>query len=129
LSQINNILVVDDDDNWCFLSKKILQKAGYKNHIVTAKNGLEALNKLKAIAVNGDALPELIFLDIKMPVMDGFEFLEHLNKPGAFDLSNNKVYICSSSLHPKDRERAKLYPISGFITKPLSAEDLKDILV
>jgi CheY-like chemotaxis protein len=128
LQQINTVLVVDDDDNWCFLSKRILQKAGVGKQVITAQNGLAAINKLETMVAKGEQLPELIFLDIKMPVMDGFEFLDEITKTARLDLSQTRIFICSSSFHLQDRERAKLYPIAGFITKPLTPEILKDIL-
>jgi CheY-like chemotaxis protein len=128
LQQINTVLVVDDDDNWCFLSKRILQKAGVGKQVITAHNGLAAIKKLETMVANGEQLPELIFLDIKMPVMDGFEFLDEITKTARLDLSQTRIFMCSSSAHLQDREKAKIYPIAGFITKPLTTEILKDIL-
>lgn len=127
--QINNVLVVDDDDNWCFLTKLILQKANIFKEIIIARNGQEALGKLTALATRGESLPELILLDIKMPVMDGFEFLEEVQKFPAINLSRTRIYLSTSSFLKTDKARAQLYPISGFITKPLTEEILNDILV
>jgi CheY-like chemotaxis protein len=123
------VLVVDDDDNWCYLSKRILQKAGVGKQVMTAPNGLEALKKLQAMVVNQEKLPDLIFLDIKMPVMDGFEFLERVTKTAELNLSQTRIFVLTSSSLPKDKERANGYPIAGFISKPLTPEILKDILV
>lgn len=128
LQQIETVFVIDDDESWCFLAKKIFERAGVGRQIITAQNGLVASKKLQSFAANGEKLPELIFLDIKMPVMDGFEFLEEITKHSEVDLSNTNIYICSSSLHNRDKERAKLYPIKDFITKPLSKEMLLDLL-
>lgn len=126
--QIDTVMVVDDDDNWCFISKKILRKAGFQNQIITATNGQEALKKLQEIAAHGEKMPELIFLDIKMPVMDGFTFLDEITGSPELDLSQTQIFICSSSFLPKDKERAKLYPVAGFITKPLTLETLNEII-
>jgi CheY-like chemotaxis protein len=125
---INRILVVDDDENWCFISKRMLKKAGEGMEITTAKNGLQALEYLQTLLDKGDKLPELIFLDIKMPVMDGFEFLEEISKSESIDLKDTRIIICSSSMHPKDQERSTLYPVDGFINKPFTAEILNEIL-
>jgi CheY-like chemotaxis protein len=125
---VETVLVVDDEDNWCFVIKRILQKAGVGNQIITAVNGQDALNKLQGIAATGEKLPELIFLDLKMPVMDGFGFLEAATKAGELNLSQTRIFIMTSSFLPKDKERANGYPIAGFISKPLTQEILADIL-
>lgn len=128
LIRIDTVLVVDDDDNWCFLTQLILQKAAVFKEIIVAHNGLEAFRKIEAMVADGKRLPELILLDIKMPVMDGFEFLEEVQKVPELDLSQTRIYMSTSSFLTKDKERAKLYPVSGFITKPLTEETLRDIL-
>lgn len=125
---INTVLVVDDDENWCFVTKLLLQDCGVGKQIKTAKNGLDAINQLRAVASGAEKMPELIFLDIKMPVMDGFEFLDEVAKLPALDLSHTRIYMYTSSFLPKDKERASGYPVAGFITKPLTEEALRDIL-
>ncbi|PIQ21382.1 MAG: response regulator [Cytophagales bacterium CG18_big_fil_WC_8_21_14_2_50_42_9] len=128
MQAVNTVLVVDDEDNWCFVIKRILQKAGVGNQIWTACNGLEALEKLKTISATGEKLPELIFLDLKMPVMDGFEFLKEATQSVELNLSQTRIFILSSSSLSKDKERANAYPIAGFISKPLTQDILNDIL-
>jgi CheY-like chemotaxis protein len=110
------------------VTKLLLKDVGVGKQTLTANNGLEALRKLQTLAANGEKLPELIFLDIKMPVMDGFEFLESLKKSPSLDLSQTKIFITTSSFLSKDKERAQLYPIAGFVTKPLTEEILQTIL-
>lgn len=128
MPQINSILVVDDDDNICFLTRILLEDAGFDKRVITAYNGLEALQTLQAMASGGETLPELILLDIKMPVMDGFEFLDQLAKAAELDLGDTRIFISTSSILPKDKERAGLYPVAGFLTKPLTEETLRDLL-
>ena len=128
MPQIDIVLVIDDDEGWLFIYKNILRKAGIGKQVLTANNGLEGLKILQNIAAKNEKLPELIFLDIKMPVMDGFDFLDEVTKSAEWDLSQTKIFICTSSFHPKDKEKANLYPISGFITKPLTQDILRDIL-
>lgn len=125
---IDKIMVVDDDENWCFIANRMLKKASKVQEIIIAKNGLEALKKLQHYATSGEKLPELIFLDIKMPVMDGFEFLEEVSQQESFNLDDTKVYICSSSLHPKDQERAAHYAVDGFLSKPFTMNELRGIM-
>ena len=126
--QVETVLVVDDDENCCFVAKKLLKKAAVGKQVVTAANGLDALEKLQGIAASGGRLPGLILLDIKMPVMDGFGFLEEVAKAPELDLRATRIYVCTSSFLAKDRERAGQYQVSGFITKPLTHEVLVDIL-
>ena len=129
LPEIKTILVVDDDEGWCFLVRKLLERIGFRKKIITAKNGQVAIEKMKTLTVEGERLPEIIFLDVKMPVMDGFEFLEEVTKSGEFDLNRTRIFMCTSSMLAKDKERAYLYPISGIITKPLTPGILSDILL
>lgn len=129
IPSIDTILVVDDDECCCFVMKRCIQKGGFDQQIITVHNGKEALQKLLAIAATGDRLPDFIFLDIKMPVMNGFEFLEEVTHSTELNLSQTKIYMCTSSTYFKDKEQANLYPIAGFLTKPLTPEVLKDILV
>lgn len=127
--QIQTVLVVDDDDNWCFISERLLKKTGVGKEIITANNGQVAFEKLQAMAASGEDMPDLILLDIKMPVMDGFGFLDELTKSKDLDISRTRIFICSSSFLPKDKERATHYPVvEGFIIKPLTQEDLKAIV-
>lgn len=128
MPQINAILVVDDDDNICFLTRVLLKDAGFNKRVITAPNGLEALRTLQAMASGSEKLPELILLDIKMPVMDGFEFLEQLAKAAELDLGQTRIFISTSSILTRDKQRAGLYPVAGFLTKPLTEETLRDIL-
>ncbi len=129
LPQIDTVLVVDDDENWCYVIKIILEDCGVGKQILTAKNGLEAIKQLQIVAAGGEKMPELIFLDIKMPVMDGFEFLDEITKSSELNLIYTKIYVCTSSFLPRDRERASQYsPVAGFITKPLTEEIIRDIL-
>lgn len=125
---VKTVLVVDDDQNWCFIANKLLKKAGVVNKVLTAGNGLDAFAKLRTMAANGEKLPDLILLDIMMPVMDGFGFLDEVAKAPEIDLGQTRIYMCTSSFLAKDKERAALFPVAGFITKPLTQETLNDIL-
>jgi CheY-like chemotaxis protein len=125
--QIDTVLVVDDEDNWCYLAKILLQKHRVGKQILTAHNGKEALKKLHELAARGERLPELILLDIKMPVMDGFELLDEITISPELNLSHTRIYLSTSSFLNRDKEKAKLYPVAGFITKPLTEAHLRDI--
>ena len=124
---LKRILLVDDDEVTKFLSLRIFKKAGINAEILPANHGLEALDIVKEAYRRAQSLA-LILLDIKMPVMDGFEFLEKVTRLPDLNLSQTKIYMCTSSQHPKDKEQAYLYPIAGFLTKPLTLKIFKEIL-
>lgn len=111
-----------------FFGKENFTEIGNSKKIITAANGLEALKKLQKITANGEKLPDFIFLDLKMPIMNGFEFLEEGSKSAELDLSETRIFITTSSVLPKDEEMANKYPIAGYISKPLTKQSLEDIL-
>lgn len=99
MDPIERVLVIDDDETSIFLTKRLLQSIGIGSHTQTALNGLEGLKIVKETVAN-EQLPQLILLDIKMPVMDGFAFLEELGKLRDVDLSSSNIILLSSSDNP-----------------------------
>lgn len=111
------VFLVDDDQIFRFLCKKMLQKFVDKSQIYEFVNGKDALDN---IAIN----PDIILLDINMPVLDGWQFLEELTKK----TPNPDIKICiiSSSIDPSDKEKFDSYPfLESFINKPLQIESLE----
>lgn len=125
---MKNVLLVDDDSICNFLSTKLLQQAGIADEINVAVNCREALDLLSNHYSGTAKLPDVILLDLNMPVMDGFGFLEafnRLNLPRKEDVS---VVIVSSSQNADDMLRAKEMGITRYLTKPLSRESLLSAL-
>jgi CheY-like chemotaxis protein len=120
------ILCIDDDPITLMLNKKIILKTLFSDEIITAKNGEEALHFFNTIkydktTVELNSLPRLIFLDLNMPVMGGWEFLDIFNTSDYSDFHEIKVVILSSTIDPKDLEKAKTYPmVLDFLSKPIS---------
>jgi CheY-like chemotaxis protein len=127
MEQLDMVMLVDDDSNWRYLTERILMKAGLGLQIITANNGQDAIEKLQTRLDSRERLPDVIFLDIQMPVMDGFAVLEELSKWPELDFEKTRIFLCSSSSHFRDEERARQYPIAGYITKPLTREVLSQI--
>lgn len=122
----DKILCVDDDPITLMLCKMVITKASFSNEIVTAKNGQEALNFFDTLKTTITTKPQLIFLDLNMPVMDGWEFLEGFNSLEFSDFHNTKVIILSSTIDPADLEKSKKYPmVIDFLSKPISKEMLE----
>jgi CheY-like chemotaxis protein len=123
-----NILVVEDDKSSAFLLQLLLREMELVEVISFAVNGEEALDYLHRIKDNGGSYPEYIFLDINMPVMDGFEFLEKYRKAGFIGEPPTEIIVLSSSKHRKDMLRAQELGIYHYLNKPISEEEVLLIL-
>ena len=129
MTTINNLLLVDDDELFTFMTKKIIEKTNLANQIRIFENGKLAIDFLDATSEKKELLPEVILLDLSMPVLDGWGFLEEyiLLKPRL--AKKITLYIVSSSVSPKDHQRAKEYSdISDFIIKPMTTEMFIDLI-
>lgn len=121
------ILCVDDDPITLMLCRKVIAKTTFSNEIITAQNGEEALHYFNVVKIETDTLkskkqPQLIFLDLNMPVMGGWEFLDCFSSPLYSDFNTTtKVVILSSTIDPEDLEKAKTYPmVIDFLSKPMT---------
>src|SRR5688500_11273587 len=112
---MKNILLVDDDDIFNFLNTKILQRSGMASEIHTALNGQEALDLLNTYYMSTAALPDVILLDLNMPVMDGFTFLEAFKKIKLPRKEQVNIIIVTSSDNPRDMARAKQMGITHYL--------------
>ena len=117
-----DIWLIDDDDITNMLHQFFLEEYFPDASIVVFS---QAELALKAISLN-EPLPDYIFLDINMPVMDGWEFMDDLSKMTITNLNNVHIYILTSSLDPSDFSKADQSPlIKGFISKPLEIEKVE----
>lgn len=126
MRKVKKIFLVDDDETCNFLHNILLNQMKVFEKIDISKNGKEALRKVKSF--NDFDWPEIILLDINMPVMDGFEFLEEFTKINSSSRGNTKVIILTSSDSKRDLEKARNYKIDGYINKPLTREKLENYL-
>jgi CheY-like chemotaxis protein len=117
------ILLVDDDAAVTFLNRYMLEKSQVKGRIYTAQNGREALELMEAQGL----LPDVIFLDVNMPVMNGFEFLEALKaKPDCYNHTN--VYMLTSSLREEDKEKALAHScVKKYFEKPITENMIEEV--
>lgn len=117
-----SFLIVDDDEIFLFTAGYAINRSFPGINIVTSRHGEDALEKLT------DIDPEIMFVDLNMPVMDGWELLDKLaekHNPAPFP-----IVIVSSSIDPADKRRAKEHPLNPlFIEKPLDGEKLKVLSV
>lgn len=125
---MKNVLLVDDDNIVNFINTKMLQHSGIASEIHTALNGEQALDLLNNYYTGTSSLPDVILLDLNMPVMDGFSFLDAFKRITLPRKENVSIIIVSSSSNPKDKDKAKEMGVTHFLTKPLSEESLRAAL-
>lgn len=124
--KLNCILLVDDDPDDNFFHQRIINKMKITNKIEVAKNGIEALEYFKK---DNQVIPELIFLDINMPKMNGWEFLEEYKNLDPNQKARITIMMLTTSANPDDIKRAnEIEDVTGIKTKPLSVEMLTEIL-
>ncbi len=122
MSTLQSVLLVDDDKITNFINQRLIQKLSIAKTVTVVNNGKEAVDFFRQSA---DALPDLILLDINMPVMDGFEFVEHFKKMNI----DKKIVIVmlTTSSNEKDIDKISKSPeIAGYINKPLTDQKLTD---
>ena len=127
---VNRIMLIDDSDAINELNRYYLEKLNLCEEILIHNNGLDAIQELKKSVEENRSFPNLILLDIKMPIMDGFEFLdEYIHLPEKHKL-NCHIIMLTTSLDEKDEKRALSYDVvKGYYRKPISDVELQSILV
>jgi CheY-like chemotaxis protein len=130
MKKLNCILLVDDDEPTNFLNKMILEDVNCAETIEVAESGQSALSYLENVSESGNpSSPDLIFLDINMPAMNGWEFLEKYSTLDQQRKANVVIVMLTTSLNPDDRAKTSRMPdVSGFETKPLTSEKVQSIL-
>ena len=123
-------LLVDDDDTTNFLNQNLLRRMAVADMVLVAGNGQEALDLLHihCMPAPEPTCPVLILLDMKMPLMDGFEFLQAYAQQAVAGPTSPVIIMLTSSLHPQDVARMQDLPIAGYLTKPLTAEKIRQVL-
>jgi CheY-like chemotaxis protein len=126
MNSIQHVLLVDDDDIFNMLHGEVLKRLIPGVRIDVFKSGQELLQYL---VKEPDQKFDILFLDIRMPVMGGFEVLEDMSIMNAERFTNSRIYVLSSTLDDRDLQRAKEMPlVTDFIGKPMSFDTLRSIL-
>ncbi|MBO0590914.1 response regulator [Cellulophaga sp. E16_2] len=129
IEYVENACVIDDDPISVFGLKKVLRKTNLCKDIIVYQNGFEAITSLKELLEIKKNLPPIIFLDLNMPIMDGWDFLEDFIKIPETDRENVKIYIISSSVDPRDLLKAKSYSeVNNFFVKPITTTDIQKVI-
>jgi CheY-like chemotaxis protein len=123
---IRNILLIDDNEIDNFITEKLLRNHHTAENITVTTSADDAINYLDELEKYHMAFPEIIFLDLNMPLMDGFSFLELFRTYPRDLIDRTCILILSSSSDPKDMHRAKRYRhVKGYFVKPLPTNKLK----
>ncbi len=121
-------MLVDDNDTDNFISKRIIEITKFAKRVIVKNSGKSALDYLKEHEDNEEELPNLIFLDINMPIVDGFVFLYEFEKFNSLIKDKCKVIILSSSDNKRDIDKiVNNNHVIKFITKPLTEASLEEV--
>ena len=123
-----SLLLIDDSYIDNLIHRKILDNDNFAESITVIESPKEAFNYIRDLYLEGKELPEVIFLDLRMPLMNGFEFLEALMDLPDLGPDKIRIYVLTSSLDPEDIKRVKEnHLVTRFISKPLTSQILQDI--
>ena len=124
-----SVLLVDDDEINNFISIKLIKKAFVNTEIMACLNGKFAIDQLIEIQEKDPSkLPDYILLDINMPIMNGWAFLDEFKRLQIDPSGKCKIFIISSSVFSNDINKAKSYPlVKGFVSKPLNIDKIKEL--
>jgi CheY-like chemotaxis protein len=130
---INKLLLIDDDEITLMICELVIKKENFAKEVVKLKNGLEGINYFRGLLdcngeTNGEAPPELVLLDLNMPVMNGWDFLEEFSESLEGKFPDTKVCVLTSSVDPFDFSHSRIYnSVIGFISKPLTPDALAEL--
>jgi CheY-like chemotaxis protein len=125
-SMVDKTFLIDDSDIDLFIQRRFLEVYNFSSQLVLYKSAEEALDWLRNI--NGEAAPDVIFLDLNMPETDGFSFLRDFTNLPSKVREKSKIVVLTSSNSVKDREQAFSFNnVIQFITKPLKQADIEEL--
>ena len=121
------VLIIDDDEISNFISQKLLEQCNIAESIYSYDSAKEALAFIEGCIKHGDLVPDMILLDINMPLMNGWDFLKRFEAISGISKTTS-LYILSSSVYSKDFDTAAKHElVNGYIVKPLSKEKIMEI--
>jgi CheY-like chemotaxis protein len=127
--KLNCVLLIDDDEATNYLHKMIIKNANCTEKCLVVESGYEALELLTSKENDKYLQPDLIFLDINMPKMNGWEFLEAYENLNLNQRGKMILVMLTTSMNPDDRKKAEtIENLDGFISKPLTVEAINDLI-
>lgn len=129
MPQLSSILLVDDDETANFLSRLVLRRTGIPEHVLVAENGQQALHLLATSCTpHNPQCPDLILLDVNMPVMNGLEFLAAYQQLPLAQQRAIVIVLLTSTALPRDIAQLQGLPVAGMIEKPLTVDKFQRLL-
>lgn len=130
VKQKHIVCLIDDDNIYQYTARVILESTGLTKQIHSFYDGKEAINYFREqLPANADALPDVIFLDINMPVMNGWEFLEEYDKLETTLPKPIVVYVVSSSVNSTDMQRSRSYKtVTDYLVKPVNRHTYQELM-
>jgi response regulator RpfG family c-di-GMP phosphodiesterase len=129
MNSIGTVMLVDDNDTDNFISKRIIEITKFSENVIVKNSGKSALDYLVENKESPDAIPDIIFLDINMPIVDGFVFLYEYEKFSNSVKDKCRVIILSSSDNKRDIDKIVNNDfVIKFVTKPLTEKTLEEIM-
>ncbi len=124
------VCIVDDDAINRFIFSKTIENQKFSEKILSFENGQLAIEFLIDNILTNHVIPDIIFIDLNMPVMNGWEFIEEYIKIKPKITKKIAIYFVSASINPNDLERAnQINVVSGYIVKPFKPEELKQVFI
>ncbi|WP_181306846.1 response regulator [Rufibacter sp. XAAS-G3-1] len=127
MKRIKSILLIEDDEITNFLNQTVIEETGMAEEIIVALNGMEGLSYLQKLKSPAE-FPPLILLDINMPILDGFSFLEEYYKLPQVKDASTKIVVLSTSSNASDMNQMRSLGISTCLLKPLSESDFRKVV-
>ena len=127
-NKVNTVFLIDDDEATNYFNLIMIESSKIAGDIFVYNNGMAALEALRDLQAHGKNLPELIFLDINMPVMTGWNFLDEFKAAGSKYTSKSKIVMLSASDNPQDVARSEQYPfVKSYLSKPLTVDKIQGL--